>query len=87
MSNEQQLLTDHDVADFLRISTHRVLRLARNNEIPHFVLPSGEFRFIAAEILNWILDRRADRISRAKTLQEKPLAISSGKYSGLRDIK
>ena len=53
-----QLLTDSDVAEVLKVPSARVLRLAKQNRIPHVVLPNGEIRFIEQDVVAWIESQR-----------------------------
>lgn len=57
----KQLLTDSDVADLLKLTSARVLRLAKQDKIPHVVLPTGEVRFIDEDITEWIETQRQPR--------------------------
>ena len=54
----KQLLTDFDVADLLKVTSVRVLRLAKQGKIPHVVLPTGDIRFIERDVMDWIESQR-----------------------------
>ena len=52
-----EILTAADVAELLRLSSNRVLLLARRGEIPSLVI-DGRARFDAGEIEEWLKSRR-----------------------------
>ena len=60
-----EILTPDEVAELLRLSTNRILLLARRGEIPHIVI-DGRMRFDAAEVEDWV------KVHRRNTLTRKP---------------
>jgi len=52
-----EILTADELAELLRISANRVLRLARIGEIPSLMI-DGRVRFDAREIEDWIKIQR-----------------------------
>jgi len=60
-----EILTPNEVAELLRLSSNRVLLLARRGEIPHLLI-DGRMRFDAAEIEDWV------KVHRGNTLTQKP---------------
>ena len=51
------LLTTYDVAHWLGVPHARVLRMVRDEAIPHSRLPSGDVVFSAAALADWIQER------------------------------
>ncbi len=52
---ENKLLTEHDAAQILRLSSRRISRLIRaGNFAPHIVWPNGEFRFVESDFWDWV---------------------------------
>ena len=50
----RHLLHDFEAADLLRMRTNRLTRLAKANQVPHVLLPDGEFRFVADDLWQWV---------------------------------
>ena len=48
------LLTDSETADYLRLTTRQVVRLAKRGDVPSVNLPDGELRFDAADLHQWV---------------------------------
>jgi excisionase family DNA binding protein len=54
-----EILTPDEVGDLLRLSTNRVMVLARRGEIP-FLKIEGRIRFDARDIEEWLWRQRSD---------------------------
>ena len=52
--SEEILLTDTEAARLLRILRSRLVRLARAGQVPHVLLPDGEFRFRREDLVAWV---------------------------------
>ena len=52
------LLTDLDVADWLKMPARRVARLAKRGMIPCVTLPDKSIVFDRAELVAWLATRR-----------------------------
>ncbi len=55
------LLTAQDVALWLALPTSKIVRLARQGEIPCINLPGGELAFEPEALANWIRTRAQRR--------------------------
>jgi excisionase family DNA binding protein len=53
------VLTADEVSELLRISTNRVMLLARRGEIP-FLRVDGRIRFDARDVEDWLRSQRSD---------------------------
>lgn len=56
-----QILNDDDVAGIVRLTARQVRKLARQGDLPHIVLPTGDVRFIRDDINKWIEAQRHPR--------------------------
>ena len=56
-----EILTPDEVGELLRISSNRVLLLARRGEIP-FLTIDGRIRFDARDVENWVHAQRSDAL-------------------------
>jgi excisionase family DNA binding protein len=52
------LLTDSEAADFLRLTTRQVVRLAKRGDVPSVNLPDGEVRFDLDDLRQWVEARK-----------------------------
>jgi hypothetical protein len=52
------LLTEIDVAEWLKMPAARVARLAKRKEIPCVMLPDGSILFDRADLTTWLATRR-----------------------------
>lgn len=52
------LLLPIEAAEVLRLSSARVVKLARKGVIPCITMPGGDIRFDAADLTAWIATRR-----------------------------
>lgn len=64
-----KLLAAENVAEILQLTSRQVTRLANRGVIPSIELPTGDRRFIEADIWEWIEKRRAQT--------EKPEGVPS----------
>lgn len=48
------LLTETDIRELLHLPSGKVRKLVRDSLIPHVRLPSGDVRFVEADLLRWI---------------------------------
>jgi excisionase family DNA binding protein len=58
-----ELLTVDELAEILRLTRNRVVRMARNGEMPAVVL-DGRLRFDSIEIENWVRQNRINPMPR-----------------------
>lgn len=58
MSVTERLLTEDEAAEILRLTSSRVLRLARRGEIPAVRLPGNEYRFVESDLWEWVRSHR-----------------------------
>jgi len=58
--SEDEVLTDREAGQLLRMVRSRVVKFAKNSQIPAVILPDGEVRFIKSELWYW-LKREASR--------------------------
>ena len=56
--NPQQLLTEFEAGELLRLPTMRVVKLAKAGNLPSVKLPGDEFRFIETELWAWAEQHR-----------------------------
>lgn len=56
----QRLLTETEAADILRLTSSRVLRLARGGQLPAVKLPGNEFRFVESDLWKWVDGHRTE---------------------------
>jgi hypothetical protein len=59
MSTLPRLLALADVANWLRLPTRKVAKMARGREIPAVELPGGELVFDAGDLAGWLESRKA----------------------------
>ena len=50
----QKLLHDFEAAEFLKMRTSKLLRLAKQGKVPCVRLPDDEIRFIETDLVEWI---------------------------------
>lgn len=55
LSNDTEILTLDEVANYLKVSTRTVYRLAQKGEIPAFKL-GGTWRFRRTELDSWVVE-------------------------------
>jgi excisionase family DNA binding protein len=58
MTQLPYLLTAHEVAAWLCTTERRVLRMAREGELPHVLLPGGDVMFEPAALVKWLAHQR-----------------------------
>lgn len=58
MNTTMPLLTPREAGEILRLTSREVNRLARQGVLPVVVLPGGEFRFSAEDLVAWIDQHR-----------------------------
>ena len=74
------LLTTREVAERLRVSVTKVLRMTRRGELPGFRLPGGALRFDSDELDAWLKKRAT---SRRGALTAAPEAARDGRLSSV----
>lgn len=58
MPNDNQLLTEGHVAEWLCVRLYVVRRLVETGMLPHITLPGGDVRFVTDDVRKWIRDHR-----------------------------
>ena len=53
-----EILTAEEVGELLRLSSNKVILMARRGELPYFTL-DGRVRFDAADVENWLKARKS----------------------------
>jgi excisionase family DNA binding protein len=69
-----ELLKGKDIASILNLSTETVLKLARENHLPHFRLGKGSVRFKQEEVEAWIENaRRGEQPKSRETIDPRQM--------------
>ena len=68
VSRTNSILTPREVADYLRLSEHTVLRLARSGALPSFTIGASR-RFDFADVRAYIEEQKGSRMGQVVELR------------------
>ena len=80
-----RLMTAREVGEVLGVSTETVLRWVRAGRLPAFRLPSGQLRFDASELAEWLERRRSCEESHAERSVVRGLGLEMSLVSEVEE--
>ena len=57
MSDNHEMFTLKEIAEYLKFSTKTIMRMIQKDEIPYIKI-SGQWRFIKSDIEAWIVSKK-----------------------------